>query len=402
MVGKGKRGATLVALLGAVVAVAALVIGGTWIPFLGAAALIIIGGAVLMFRDPTASTFRMLTLIGWLVFALGCVLFVVTAPGVKVTDPQLTLFLHTLLNGFQFGIFLFLVAAGLSLVLGIMNMVNLAHGSLFMFGAFFAARTYGETGSFYWAVAVALPLTLLLGIVLEKVVIQFLYERDHMMQVLATFGLILFFNETVILVFGVQSLPINRPDALTGSVSLFGAPYPAYRLMIDFLGLAVAAAIFLLITRTKIGMLIRAGASNRPMAGALGVNIALLFTLVFGLGAMLAGLAGVMAGPVEDVFPGMGEAKLILAIVVIVIGGIGSIRGAFIAALIVGLVEASGRTFMTDVVRYLSAQVLAWEPFEIDELAQTAGPAISSMIIYILMAAILFFRPQGLFPARSG
>jgi branched-chain amino acid transport system permease protein len=402
MLGTGKRGATLLGGLGVLVIVAALAIGGTWLPFLGAIAIIIIGGSVLMFRDPTTSSFRVLTLVGWFVLVLGSVLFVVMAPGVKVTDPQLTLFLHTLLNGFQFGIFLFLVAAGLSLVLGIMNMVNLAHGSLFMFGAFFAARTYGLTGSFYWAVAVALPLTLLLGIVLERVVIQYLYARDHMMQVLATFGLILFFNETVIIVFGVQSLPINRPDALTGSVSLFGAPYPAYRLMIDFLGLAVAAAIFLLITRTRIGMLIRAGASNRPMAGALGVNIAVLFTMVFGLGAMLAGLAGVMAGPVEDVFPGMGEAKLILAIVVIVIGGIGSIRGAFIASLIVGLVEASGRTFMTDVVRYLSSLVLTWEPFEIDELAQSAGPAISSMIIYILMAAILFFRPQGLFPARSG
>jgi branched-chain amino acid transport system permease protein len=402
MLGQGKRGATLVGGLGVLLVVAAIVIGGTWLPFLGSAALFVIGGSVLMMRDPSSSTFRMLSLVGWLVLALGGVLIVVTAPGVKVTNPQLTLFLHTLLNGFQFGIFLFLVAAGLSLVLGIMNMVNLAHGSLFMAGAFFAAWVYGHTESFYWAVVVALPLTLLLGIVLERIVIQHLYHRDHMMQVLATFGLILFFNETVLMVFGAQSMPINRPDELTGSVNLFGAPYPAYRLMIDFLGLAVAAAIFLLITRTKVGMLIRAGASNRPMAGALGVNIALLFTLVFGLGAMLAGLAGVMAGPVEDVFPGMGEAKLIVAIVVIVIGGIGSIRGAFIAALIVGLVEASGRTFMTDVVRYLSSQVLPWKPFEIDEFAQTAGPALSSMIIYILMAAILFFRPQGLFPARSG
>jgi len=402
MLNKGKRGATFVGVLGVVLIVAALVIGGTWFAFLAAAGLAMLGGAALMFRDPSESQYRVLTLVGWFVLVLGLVLFVVTAPGVKVKDPQLTLFLHTLLNGFQFGIFLFLVAAGLSLVLGIMNMVNLAHGSLFMAGAFFAAQTYGYTGSFYWAVVVALPLTLILGILLEKIVIQHLYERDHMMQVLATFGLILFFNETVILAFGVDSLPINRPAALTGSVELFGAPYPAYRLMIDFLGLGVAAVLFLLITRTKIGMLIRAGASNRPMAGALGVNIAVLFTLVFGMGAMLAGLAGVMAGPVEDVFPGMGEAKLILAIVVIVIGGIGSIRGAFIASLIVGLVEASGRTFMTDVVRFLSSQVLSWEAFEIDELAQSAGPALSSMIIYILMAAILFFRPQGLFPARSG
>jgi len=402
MLAKGKRGAALVGGLGVLLLVAALVIGRTWLPFLGASAIFVLGGATMMYRDPASPRFRAMSLAGWVMLALGAVLFVVTAPGVKVTDPQLTLFLHTLLNGFQFGIFLFLVSAGLSLVLGIMNMVNLAHGSLFMFGAFFAAEAYGRTDSFYLAVAIALPLTLLLGIVLEKVVVQHLYARDHMMQVLATFGLILFFNECVIMGFGVQSMPISGPESLRGSTPLFGAPYPTYRLMIDFLGLAVAAALFLLITRTKIGMLIRAGASNRPMAGALGVNIAALFTVIFGLGAMLAGLAGMMAGPVEDVSPGMGEAKLILAIVVIVIGGIGSIRGAFIAALIVGLVEASGRTFMTDVVRDLSNLVLAWEPFEIDEFAQTAGPALSSMIIYILMAAILFFRPQGLFPARSG
>jgi len=402
MLEKGKRGATGVAALGVILVVAALVVGKTWLPFFLTLAILCAGGSAMMFRDPSSRRFFALTVAGWLLLGLGVVLFVITAPGVKVTDPQLTLFLHTLLNGFQFGIFLFLVAAGLSLVLGIMNMVNLAHGSLFMGGAFFAAEVYGRTESFYWAAAVALPLILVVGIILEKVVIQHLYVRDHMMQVLATFGLILFFNEAVILVFGVDSLPINRPASLTGSVELFGAPYPAYRLMIDFLGLFVAAAIFLLITRTKIGMLIRAGASNRPMAGALGVNIGVLFTMVFGLGAMLAGMAGVMAGPVEDVFPGMGEDKLILAIVVIVIGGIGSIRGAFIAALIVGLVEASGRTFMTDVVRDVSGVILSWEPSAIDEFAQTAGPALSSMVIYILMAGILFFKPQGLFPARSG
>ena len=179
MLGRGKRGATVVGGLGVLIVLAALVVGGSWLPFFGAIALIVFGAAALMMRDPATSSFRMLTMIGWLLFALGCVLFVVTAPGVKVTNPQLTLFLHTLLNGFQFGIFLFLVAAGLSLVLGIMNMVNLAHGSLFMFGAFFAAKAYEYTGSFYWGVACALPLTLLLGVILEKVVIQHLYARDH-------------------------------------------------------------------------------------------------------------------------------------------------------------------------------------------------------------------------------
>ena len=274
MLSKGKRGATAVGAFGVVLVAAGIVIGRTWLPFLCAMAVAFFGAATLMYRDPSARHFRMLTMAGWLVLILGFILFIVTAPGVKVTDPQLTLFLHTILNGFQFGIFLFLVAAGLSLVLGIMNMVNLAHGSLFMGGAFFAAWIYGHTGSFYWAAAVALPLILIVGVILEKLIIQHLYVRDHMMQVLATFGLILFFNEAVILFFGVDSLPINRPAALTGSVELFGAPYPAYRLMIDGLGLLVAAAIFVLITRTRVGMLIRAGASNRPMVGALGVNIA--------------------------------------------------------------------------------------------------------------------------------
>ncbi|MHA1536985.1 MAG: branched-chain amino acid ABC transporter permease [Alphaproteobacteria bacterium] len=321
----------------------------------------------------------------------------------EVTSGQLILALHTLLNGLQFGIFLFLVSAGLTLVLGIMNFVNLAHGSLFMFGAYFAAYVYGEIfESFYIALIFALPSILLLGIALERTVVRWLYERDHLAQVLATFGLILFANQFVVKVFGTDSLPLQRPELLSGNTLLFGAPYPLYRLAIIGAGLLIALAIYLLVSRTKAGMLVRAGASNRTMAGALGVNIPLLFMAVFGFGAMLAGFAGVMAGPAEDVFPGMGEAKMILAIVVIVIGGIGSIRGAFIAAIIVGLVEASGRTFMTDVVREVTSWISSDEARVIDEFAQTAGPALSSMLIYVLMAAILFFRPQGLFPAKSG
>ncbi len=357
----------------------------------------------MLIRDEASPRYKTIGRVGLAMLALGLLVALLFAASAKVTDGQLTLFLHTLLNGFQFGIFLFLVSAGLTLVLGIMNFVNLAHGSLFMFGAYFAAYVYGDIiESFYIALLVALPAILLLGIVLERTVIRWLYERDHLAHVLATFGLILFSNQFVVKAFGTTSLPLQRPDMLTGNTPLFGAAYPLYRLAIIGAGLVIALAIYLLVSRTKAGMLVRAGASNRTMAGALGVNIPLLFMAVFGFGAMLAGFAGVMAGPAEDVFPGMGEDKMILAIVVIVIGGIGSIRGAFIAAIVIGLVEASGRTFMTDVVRAITSWISSAEATVIDEFAQTAGPALSSMIIYILMAAILFFRPQGLFPAKSG
>lgn len=426
--------------------------------------------------------------------------------------------LETFLNGLQFGVFLFLVSAGLTLVLGIMNMVNLMHGSMFMMGAYFAATVFQETESFLLAIIIAVPLTLLLGVLLEFLALRTLYSRDHLDQVLATFGGILFFNQLVLAVFGAESqefkLPvsIDHPMTLYMSVILltivafltligsmiygrvpllqkgsgeddtgaqplinarragigqtaFGAfflvagavivllaltggmvgsaatwvfaallllvgmliiygnkkswawaffglagvllvmtlifvltggdlafSYPSYRLYVIIAGLAVAVGLYLVIARTKIGMLIRAGASNRTMVSALGVNIILLFTVVFGIGAALAGFAGTMIGPIESVESGMGEEKLILAIVVIVIGGIGSIRGAFIASIIVGLVEIMGRVFMRDLMG-------TFMPLE---FAQTAGPAVASMSIYILMAAVLFFKPEGLFPARTG
>jgi branched-chain amino acid transport system permease protein len=234
---------------------------------------------------------------------------------------------------------------------------------------------------------------MLVGVVLEIVALRTLYDRDHLAQVLATFGLILFFNEAVRMIWGPGGQFLSPPDYLAGHVEIIpGAPYPAFRLAIIVAGLLVAILLFVLITRTRIGMLIRAGASNRPMAGALGVNIKLLYTLVFGLGAVLAGFAGLMAGPVLSVEPGMGEPMLILAFVVIVIGGIGSVRGAFVASIVVGIVNTLGRTM----IPYLLGSIIS------TDAAQTAGPAIASMLIYILMAAVLFFRPQGLFPARTG
>ena len=296
-------------------------------------------------------------------------------------------------NGLQFGVMLFLIAAGLTLVFGIMDLVNLSHGSLVMVGAYLATTLIEWTGSFILGILLALPSTFLVGVVVEIVVLRTLYERDHLDQVLATFGLILFFNELIRIVWGPASLYSGLPESISSHVEILpGVPYPAFRLLIILVGLLVALLIYFIVARTKLGMLIRAGASNREMAGALGVNIRMLFTLVFGLGASFAGLAGMMLGPLTSVEPGMGEPLLILAFVVIIIGGIGSIRGAFIAAVIVGLVDTLGRVFLPMLLRSLVAE----------STADTVGPALASMLIYILMAGILVFRPRGLFPARTG
>ena len=285
---------------------------------------------------------------------------------------------------------LFLMAAGLTLVFGIMNLVNLAHGSLYMVGAYFAAIFAARTGSFVLALLLALPATALVGIAVEVVVLRTLYRRDHLDQVLATFGLILFFNEGVRLIGGKAARYMALPHGLEGNVALLpGLRYPAYRLVVMAVGLAV---LYLLVARTRMGMLIRAGASNRTMVGALGINITRLYTLVFGLGAALAGVAGVMAGPIVAIESGMGEPILILTFVVIVIGGIGSIRGAFAAALLVGLVDTMGRAFLPP----LLVSVLG------PQAANQAGPALASMLIYVLMAGVLAVRPEGLFPARTG
>lgn len=303
------------------------------------------------------------------------------------------LFVEQILNGIQFGVFLFLVSAGLTLVLGIMNVVNLAHGSLYMLGAYISATFLTWTDNFLLAIVLMVPVILIIGILIELIVLRTMYDRDHMDQVLATFGLILFFNQGVIIVWGPDSQGMNIPAFLEGSIDIIpGVPYPIFRVAIIGAGLAMATFLFLLITRTKIGMLIRAGASNGQMVRALGVNIRLLFTVVFGLGAILAGFAGLMSGPISSVESGMGEDMLILAFVVIVIGGIGSIRGAVIASVLIGIVEMVGRSILPFLMKeYIS-----------EDAAQTAGPAVASMLMYILMALVLFLKPQGLFPAKTG
>jgi branched-chain amino acid transport system permease protein len=296
------------------------------------------------------------------------------------------------LNGIQLGMLLFLLAAGLTLIFGIMDLVNLAHGSLYMLGAYFAATFAAATGSFVLGAILALVATLVVGMVLEVVAIRRLYGRDHLDHVLATFGLLLFFNELVRLIWGPAGMTLPLPSQMLTAVQVLpGVYYPAYRLVIILATLAVALLLYILVMKTRIGMLIRAGASNREMVGALGVNIKLLYTLVFGLGAVLAGFAGLMQAPILTVQIGMGENILILAFVVIIIGGIGSIRGAFVAAIIVGLLDTMGRAFLPDLFRsFLSYSA-----------GSSIGPALSSMLIYLLMVLVLVFRPEGLFPAAS-
>jgi branched-chain amino acid transport system permease protein len=304
----------------------------------------------------------------------------------------MTLFIEQCLNGLQFGLLLFLLAAGLTLVFGIMDLVNLAHGSLYMLGAYFAATFAAWTGSFVLGALIALLATLMVGMAVEVIAMRRLYGRDHLDHVLGTFGLILFFNELVRLVWGPQGLSLPLPPWLSTPVHILpGFTYSAYRLAIIAVTLAVAAGLYVVVMRTRIGMLIRAGASNREMVGALGVNIKLLYTLVFGLGAALAGLAGLIQAPILTVQIGMGENILILAFVITVIGGIGSIRGAFIAALLVGFIDTLGRSFLPNLLVGLVGRQAAF----------TAAPALSSMLIYILMAAVLVVKPQGLFPAGA-
>ncbi len=302
------------------------------------------------------------------------------------------LFTEQLLNGLQLGITLFLMSAGLTLVFGILQVINLAHGSFYMIGAYVGATVTARTGSFVLGILSALPAAALAGMIVEILVMRRLYHKDHLDQVLATFGLIMFFNELTRMIWGRQPLFMDVPPWLSGSIELIpGVPYPSYRVAVIAVGVLVGMLLYLLFTRTRIGMQIRAGASNREMAGALGVNIQLLYTLVFGLGTLLAGLAGVMAGPILAVEAGMGESILILTFVVIVIGGIGSIRGALVGALLVGLVDTLGRAFLPVLLRlFLSAAY-----------ADGVAASLASMSIYILMAAVLVCRPRGLLPAHG-
>lgn len=302
------------------------------------------------------------------------------------------LFIEQILNGLQLGITLFLMSAGLTLVFGIMQVINLAHGSFYMIGAYVGATATAATGSFLIGILAALAAAGVTGMIVEVIVLRQLYHREHLDQVLATFGLIFFFNEMTRIIWGKQPLFMDIPFWLQGNIELMdGLIYPIYRIFVIIVGCLVALLLWFLFSRTRLGMQIRAGASNRQMVSALGVNIKLLYTLVFGLGTLLAGLAGVMAGPIFAVESGMGESILILTFVVIVIGGIGSVRGAVIGALLVGLVDTLGRAFLPQIFRlFLSASV-----------ADSVGASLASMSIYILMAVVLICRPKGLFPSHD-
>jgi len=305
---------------------------------------------------------------------------------------SLTLFLILCLNGLQYGLFLFLIAAGLTLVFGVMGFINLAHGVQYMVGAYLIFAFTGLTGSFWIALVLSMISALVIGLLLEYLVFRHLYSRSHLDQVLATFGIIIFLNELAKVIFGPATLSIDTPEILSGSIQLTDQlRYPVYRLVTIAVGLVVAVGLFLTISYTRTGMLIRAGSTLPEMVSALGVDIKRLFRIVFGVGAMLAGFAGAIAAPIFAIEPGMGDNILIIAFVVIIIGGVGSIGGAFVAAILVGLIDTLGRSLVTELLG------LAFNA----SMANQIGPALASMLIYILMATILVFRPKGLLPAKG-
>lgn len=304
----------------------------------------------------------------------------------------MTLVFEQLLNGLLYGIMLFLLAAGLTLIFGIMGVINLAHGSLYMIGAYAGTWVANQTGIFWLGLPAALIAAGLAGVIVETGVMRRLYSRDHLDQVLATFALILIFNEATVMIFGRQPIYATLPAALATPIQLYpGLLYPPYRLLIILAGLIVGGGLYLLINRTRIGMLIRAGATNREMVRALGVDIRLLYTAVFGLGALLAGFAGFMTGPVLAVQVGMGEQILLATFVVVVIGGVGSIKGAFIGGILIGIVDTSLRAFLPGMLREVM------DPASADAL----GVGIASMGIYLMMAIVLLVRPRGLFPTEA-
>lgn len=296
-----------------------------------------------------------------------------------------------LLNGLQLGVLLFLLAAGLTLVFGIMDFVNLAHGSLYMIGAFICASLTFLTGSFVWGFLLAIPIVAVIGYFFEVLIVRHLYESNHLDHVLATFGIILIADTLVQLTWGPEGIAIPLPEYLKGQVEILpDIIFPTFRLVIISSGLLIAAGLYWLITYTRLGMLIRAGASNRTMVSALGVDISTLFAGVFALGAVLAGVAGMLIAPITEATIGMGNDIIITAFVVIIVGGIGSMKGAFIAAVLIGIIDTLGRSFLKDIL----------EIFMESASAATAGPALSSMLIYIIMAIVLALKPQGLFPPK--
>jgi branched-chain amino acid transport system permease protein len=297
-----------------------------------------------------------------------------------------------LLHGVGYGLMLFLMAAGLTLVFGIMDTLNLSHGSLFMIGAYVSSTVQQYTGSFLAAVAGSVAGTLLVAAVVERILIRKLYRVDHLVQVVATLGLIFVADDVVIMLWGEAPLMASTPRLLANPVYFAPDwPYPSYRLLVLAAGVAVAVALYWLVTRTKLGMLVRAGASNRQMAELMGLQVQRVFMLVFVMGAALAGLAGALMAPISSVQVGMGEVILVPAFAVIVIGGIGSMRGALIAALMIGIVEAIGKTFGPSILKlWLSPSLVA------DVL-----PSLTTMLMYILMIVVLMVKPRGLLPARG-
>ena len=298
------------------------------------------------------------------------------------------LLITQLMNGLQLGLLLFLLASGLTLIFGIMDFINLSHGSFYMIGAYFCGTIVAKTGSFVTGVIVGLIGVFVVGALVEWLIARKLYRQDHLDHVLVTFGLILIFDTLVHLLWGASGMAIPLPDVLNGQLSVGSLVLPTYRLLIIVAGLLVAAILFILVTKTRLGMLIRAGASNRTMVEALGVNIDRLFLVVFALGAAMAGLAGMLIAPITEASIGMGNDIIIVAFVVVIVGGIGSVKGAFYAAMIIGLIDTLSRSYLDQLLTLAMSS----------NYAETAAPALSAMLIYILMAGVLAFRPQGLFP----
>ena len=299
-----------------------------------------------------------------------------------------TLLATQLMNGLQLGLLLFLLASGLTLIFGIMDFINLSHGSFYMIGAYFCGTVTTFTGSLLAGIVVALVCTFAIGALVEWLIARRLYRSDHLDHVLVTFGLILIFDTLVHMIWGAAGMAIPLPEFLNGQITLGQLVLPTYRLVIILSGLLVAVILFVLVTRTRLGMLIRAGASNRTMVEALGININKLFLIVFAIGATMSGFAGMLIAPITEASIGMGNEIIIIAFVVVIVGGIGSIKGAFYAALIIGLMDTLGRSYLDDLLEISMPTTFA----------ETAAPALSAMLVYILMAAVLAFRPQGLFP----